>query len=299
MSRKSNAFQKTILFIHQQLENSDAVVTESYLLEEINIKVKVKREIDILIEKVINGVTRRIAIECRDRSAKDDIIWIDGLMGKFQNLNVDKVIAVSSSGFSKNAKLKAESNNIELRTINEIESMDWNSEFIKVGMVDWRIEFNIKSILAETIDNKSIQLRGTERVIYKEEQGTFKEFFDIFKQTFWNDKFKDKFDGIREEIYKVKEDLTKIAKITYRVPIHDVKIVVNDSDETISALILNIDGIPLVKNLRTNQFNYEESVISKTNLEINDNESLTFYTSQTKSTNLLNVSIDPKKKKKY
>src|SRR6187402_968568 len=103
MAKQSNPFQKVILYVHQQFEGTDAKVTESAdLIEEINGD-EIKREIDVLIEKEVNGKMFRVAIECRDRNKKDDIEWVDSLIGKFVNLNVDKVIAVSNSGFSQKA----------------------------------------------------------------------------------------------------------------------------------------------------------------------------------------------------
>ena len=59
-----------------------------------NIAAPISREIDVLIEKEINGKTAKIAVECRDRACKDDIEWVDSLVGKYMHLDVHKVIAV-------------------------------------------------------------------------------------------------------------------------------------------------------------------------------------------------------------
>lgn len=73
MSKKTNAFQKLIHHIHNKIENTSAKVTESAFLLEKNINEPVEREIDVLIEKEVNGNIAKIAVECRDRVAKDDI----------------------------------------------------------------------------------------------------------------------------------------------------------------------------------------------------------------------------------
>ena len=81
MSKQTNAFQKFIHHIHSKTENTDAKVTESASLIEKNIAEPIAREIDVLIEKEVNGKVAKIAIECRDRSDKDDIKWVDCLVG--------------------------------------------------------------------------------------------------------------------------------------------------------------------------------------------------------------------------
>src|SRR5688572_759202 len=105
MPKRTNDFQKLIHYIYSQMVPEGATVTESALLRERSSLAK--REVDILIEYEIAGTKLRIAVECRDRSRKDDIEWIDGLIGKYRDLEVDKVIAVSNSGFSSDAIEKA------------------------------------------------------------------------------------------------------------------------------------------------------------------------------------------------
>jgi phage pi2 protein 07 len=298
MSKRTNAFQKTILFIHEQLKDSGTSVSESTFLPELNIEPRIDREIDVLIEKEDCGILKRIALECRGRRNKDDIIWIDSLIGKYLNLKVDKVIAISSSGFSKSATLKANAHNIELRTLKEIRTIDWNNEFIKIGMSDWQLTFTIEKVVAETESGVEILIKSNHEVLYEGETGSFSEFFEAFKDGFWDKLFKRKFNESIGETYKVREDLSKIVQITHRVPIPDVQIIVDKVQHKIKALNLHVKGVPIVKDLSTRQFRYIDSLISKTQLVIDDNKSMTFYTSHAKSNHLLNVSIDRRDKMK-
>jgi len=84
-----------------------------------------EREVDILIEQKVAGAHIRIAIECRDRSRRETIEWIDSFAGKYRNNEVNKKIAVSSSGFSDAARHKALANNIDLLTVEEAAKVDW------------------------------------------------------------------------------------------------------------------------------------------------------------------------------
>ena len=67
-------------------------------------------------EKVLFGTRIRIAVETRGRKRKDDIEWIDSLVGKYLDLNVQKIIAISYSGFSASAVAKARAKNIDALT---------------------------------------------------------------------------------------------------------------------------------------------------------------------------------------
>ncbi len=74
-------------------------------------------------------------VECRDRSGKETVEWIDGLVGKTKALNTAKVIAVSSSGFASSAIKKAKENGIEALTLKEAEEHHWARYPIKPGLL--------------------------------------------------------------------------------------------------------------------------------------------------------------------
>jgi len=147
MAKQTNAFQQLIHYIYEKLEGQDATVTESALLLEQKVNEEVSREVDVLIERTIDDKIVRIAVECRDRSSKDDIQWVDCLIGKYINLKVHKVIAVSNSGFSKSAQLKAIANGIELMTLKEALNIKFDREFVKIGMATVCLEFKIKQVV--------------------------------------------------------------------------------------------------------------------------------------------------------
>src|SRR5262245_22398074 len=132
MPKRSNLFQRIVRALYEALKPVGGTVTESaQLLETTTSK---PREIDVLAEAVLYGVAVRIAVEVRDRNRKDEVQWIDSLIGKFKDLSVDKIIAVSATGFSAAARMKAEAAGIHLLTAKDAEGYDWPSEFQRLGI---------------------------------------------------------------------------------------------------------------------------------------------------------------------
>lgn len=133
MPKRTNEFQQLIHYIYSQLVPEGATVTESALLKERNSDSE--REVDILIEHEIAGTKFRIAVECRDRSRRDSIEWVDGLIGKYRDLDIDRVVAVNKLGFSEEAVQKAAANRIDARSLEKALDTDWPEELIKLGIV--------------------------------------------------------------------------------------------------------------------------------------------------------------------
>ncbi|MBT9174049.1 MAG: hypothetical protein DDT21_02460 [Syntrophomonadaceae bacterium] len=130
MPKRSNPFQKLVAVIENQLAGNGVKVLESIELDEY--KGSTKREIDVLIEADVNGLLVRIAIECRNHKRQQDKTWIDQLIGKYRDLKVDKVVAVSRSGFTSGALEKAAEVNIETLTFENALDQNWPSYFTKV-----------------------------------------------------------------------------------------------------------------------------------------------------------------------
>jgi hypothetical protein len=115
MPPRSNEFQRLILLIESHLAPLGAQVSESLMLRDLIDESQ--REIDIALEIPTGPRTIRVAIECRDHERPAGVEWIDELIGKYSHLPVDRVVAVSRSGFTKAAQTKASLVNIELLTI--------------------------------------------------------------------------------------------------------------------------------------------------------------------------------------
>src|SRR4051794_21546791 len=65
------------------------------------------REVDVGIRVPRNGDSVFIALECRDRGSVQAVEWIEQLICKKQSIGADVLVAVTSSRFSKPARMKA------------------------------------------------------------------------------------------------------------------------------------------------------------------------------------------------
>jgi len=212
MPKRTNDFQQLMHYIYSQMAPEGAIVTESASLGNS------KREVDILIEHEIVGTKLRIAVECRDRSRKDDVEWIDHLVGKFKDLDVHKVIAVSKSGFSQKAIEKAIVEQIDTCTLEQALNTNWSEEFIKLGiaavtqqvfveMVQFEFEPPITQEvqLLETVTDQAGNIFGTLDEVVK----------DCFNHRI-ND-LREYLSGHFREIFKVLADFDKPLLTEHRI----------------------------------------------------------------------------------
>lgn len=132
MPKRSNDFQRLIKRIFEQLVPRGASVTESALLLER--PGGVSREIDILIETpgVSPDRPMRTAVECRDHRRKADTTWIDEIHGKYRDIDVDRVVVVSRSGFTRGAERKARQCGIQMMTLADALETDWPAQVFGV-----------------------------------------------------------------------------------------------------------------------------------------------------------------------
>jgi len=98
MPKRSNEFQRLVAFIYDCIKPDGGTVTESAMV--VDREANTEREVDILVENKVAGHQIKIAIECRDRSRKESVEWVDSIICKVKSLDLNKVVAVSSEGFS-------------------------------------------------------------------------------------------------------------------------------------------------------------------------------------------------------
>jgi Restriction endonuclease len=82
-------------------------------------------EFDVLVKGKLGSTSIQWLIECRDRPSAGaaDVAWIEQLVGRKDRFNLNKITAVSTTGFSPSAKKYAIEKDIEIR---EIQSIDVN-----------------------------------------------------------------------------------------------------------------------------------------------------------------------------
>lgn len=77
-----------------------------------------EREVDCSITDLATGEI--VSVECRRRSKRQDVLWIEQLTAKKTSLGLSGTIAVSSRGFSRTAKLRAQKHGVVVKTYREI-----------------------------------------------------------------------------------------------------------------------------------------------------------------------------------
>ena len=112
------AFEKLVARIEKDLVEAQAQVTSPDRLK-CSITGRL-REVDACVCFSENGSERLIVLECRKRSKVQDVTWIEQLATKKKSLGIEQLIAVSASGFSKEARSVAEYYQIELRDVRKL-----------------------------------------------------------------------------------------------------------------------------------------------------------------------------------
>jgi len=169
--KRSNEFQALLAYLYQVIAPTGATVTESALLSERD--GGAQREVDILIEHEVAGHPVLIAIECRDRRRQETVEWIDGLIGKYATLPVDKVVAVTSAKFSAAAKAKAAASRIDLMNAEDARKIEWAAHL----MGPWKTMRHSHTLMRITVvdtDEKVVAESNTD------ESGTVTTYRDEF-----------------------------------------------------------------------------------------------------------------------
>lgn len=125
MPKRSNHYQKLMLYINGALAPTSASVTESAMLWDK--ETEQEREVDILIEDFTGPYPVKIAIECTERNRKLGTKDIEQLHAKHKNLGVGQTVIITNVGFVGPATKYANKNNIQLLTFDTALKLQWPS----------------------------------------------------------------------------------------------------------------------------------------------------------------------------
>jgi hypothetical protein len=123
MMSTSEKFEKQIHRIHELIEQEESEVNWNDKIPDPD-NLSQARQIDISIKR--DG--KLTLIECRIHRKAQDVKWIEELIGRRLSLRADAIIAVSNSGFTEGAKLKAKQYGVILRDLQgltEQEIQEW------------------------------------------------------------------------------------------------------------------------------------------------------------------------------
>lgn len=127
-SKKWRQFERLVARIEKAAAPVGATVTSPDRIPEL--ATGIAQQVDISIRVRVGTADLLIIVECRDRRRPAGKAWIDELAARGQAIGASKIIAVSASGFTKPAKLKAQVHGIELRELAKVTVSDISSWFV-------------------------------------------------------------------------------------------------------------------------------------------------------------------------
>jgi hypothetical protein len=104
--------------------------------------------------------------------------WIDALLGKYRDLPVDRIVAVSRTGFTAGAQAKANATKVETRTLREALAANWPSDLEPANVA--RIQVYVHPELITIDSTPQLERRTVLRAI---SSGTEMPIGEYFRQT--------------------------------------------------------------------------------------------------------------------
>lgn len=156
MARKGRSFELAYKKLYDMLDkNIYTISSPGFPVDKTTGK---GREVDVLIEYMDpQGRPRRISIECRDRSAVQDVMWIEQLVQKKEDLDLDYTIATTTSAFTDGAIAKAKYHGIHIEqaemptkeTIDKLRNTAFvDFFFFKFNLIEFQLFFMPKGYIA-------------------------------------------------------------------------------------------------------------------------------------------------------
>lgn len=80
-----------------------------------------EREVDICVRGTVGGRPIVVCVECKDEKRRQGIQWIDRMHGTHKTLETNRLVLVSHSGFTKQARNKARAFGIDLLSLVDVD----------------------------------------------------------------------------------------------------------------------------------------------------------------------------------
>lgn len=158
-------------------------------------KGKQSAELDIVVSGSVGTTKFDWLIECRDRPSDGSApaAWIEQLVGRRKRLGVDKITAVSSTGFAPDAITFAQQEGIEIRTLSEItdeEIRNWwktpsiTAVYNSAGLVSANLNMDeATDQQKEILKAQLIKLSGDDPFFIDMATGSKSSIMDIWRDT--------------------------------------------------------------------------------------------------------------------
>lgn len=153
MARKGRKFELTYKWLYE-LDKKYRVKSPAYVYDKAADK---KREIDVLVEYTdSNGYNRKIAIECRDRKQEENVMWIEQLIQKREDLELDYIIATTTQTFTKAAINKAKYHGVIIEQAEMFDSKTIENTMNKFFLDAFFFKIELSSMNFLTKNNKRL-----------------------------------------------------------------------------------------------------------------------------------------------
>jgi len=184
-------FEQLIERIYRLLGNEGAVVTWNDKVPDPD-NPDQSRQIDITI--VRDGFVTYV--ECRIRQSPQDVTWVEELIGRKSSLRPSAIVAVSASGFTKGAILKAKAFGIHLRKLDKLSDEE---------VLIWSKAISVKAVFYEFIDNEiliAVPSLPSSPIVINNNDGSDFTFRTIF-----------------ESVMKELDNKPDLEQVTYRITV--------------------------------------------------------------------------------
>jgi hypothetical protein len=155
---KWKRFEKLIHQMHTQLAPAGATVTLDDRI--IGYQSKTDRELDITIRASVAQYNLLIVVECKDEARPVDVGTVGEFASLLQDVEANKGVMISTSGFTTAAIELARARGIVTRTYIDTEGIDWRSELSISVLVESR---SIKSWQARFSTVPGFEMGSPER----------------------------------------------------------------------------------------------------------------------------------------
>ena len=144
MPREGREFEQAYEWLYS-LDDRFKVTSPAFLFDKA---AGIEREVDVLVEYTDDqGLPRKISIECRDRKATQNVMWIEQLQQKREDIGLDYIIATTTSKFSDAAIRKARYHGVVLErakmlgksTVDNLQQFFFDAFFLNFELLEMNL----------------------------------------------------------------------------------------------------------------------------------------------------------------
>ncbi|MFX0202345.1 MAG: restriction endonuclease [Candidatus Hodarchaeota archaeon] len=132
---KWKRFEKIVAKVQKDLASDASVTLDDRIQGKIT---NTKRQVDISIRKKIGQYEILIAIDCKDLASPVDVKDVEEVIGLIQDIEANKGVIVSASGFTKAALSRGEKAGLDLYRLVDCGDHDWKADVSIPVVCDFR-----------------------------------------------------------------------------------------------------------------------------------------------------------------